>query len=280
MQIFSSLDVCRRILSYGLLIVCAAPALVSAQTGRFNSEDPENFRVEVMGSGWLLDSGGEIQANGTPADFVNDLGVAQRQATFFGHFVFKPARRHRIEVEGAPFGLHGLNTIDRSIVYQGRTFAVNQSVTSNATLDYFFAGYQYDLLSGTHGHLGLSAGGAYLGASGTLETQVTVAGSTLNVLTTKTQTVGLPLAGFDFRLFPLRHHNFLEIEGGMRGMDLGSYGYYVQAIAQGGICAGPFTLLAGYRAVDTSIYVTSNSGNTSGLTARLQGPIVSGMFRW
>jgi hypothetical protein len=118
MQIFSSLDVCRRILSYGLFIVCAAPALVSAQTGRFNSEDPENFRVEVMGSGWLLNSDGQIQANGTPADFVNDLGVAQRQATFFGHFVFKPARRHRIEVEGAPFGLHGLNRIDRSIVYQ------------------------------------------------------------------------------------------------------------------------------------------------------------------
>jgi hypothetical protein len=147
-------------------------------------------------------------------------------------------------------------------------------------LDYLFAGYQYDLLSGTHGHLGLSGGGAYLRASGTLETQVTVAGSTSNVLATKTQTVGLPLGGFDFRLFPLRHHNFLEIEGGMRGMDLGSYGYYVQAIAQGGICAGPFTMLTGYRAVDTAIYVISNSGNTSGLTARLQGPTFSGMFRW
>jgi hypothetical protein len=92
--------------------------------------------------------------------------------------------------------------------------------------------------------------------------------------------VGLPLAGFDFRLFPLRRHNFLEIEGGMRGMDLGSYGYYVQAIAQGGICLGPFTLLAGYRAVDTSIYVASNSGNANGLAARLRGPIFSGMFRW
>jgi hypothetical protein len=280
MHIFSSLDVCRSVLLYGLFVACAAPTLVSGQTGHFDREDPENFRVEVMGSGWLVNSTGQIQANGTPADFINDLGVAQRQGTFFGHLVVKPARRHRIEMEGSPFGLHGLNTIDRSIVYQGRTFAVNQSVTSNANLDYFFAGYQYDLLSGAKGHLGLSAGGAYLRASGTLETQVTAAGSTSNVSATKSQTVGLPLAGFDFRLFPLRRHNFLEIEGGMRGMDFGSYGYYVQAIAQGGVCLGPVTILAGYRAVDTSIVVTSNAGSANGLTARLQGPIFSGMFRW
>jgi hypothetical protein len=70
-----------------------------------------------------------------------------------------------------------------------------------------------------------------------------------------------------------------EIEGGLRGMTFGSYGYYVQAIAQGGVRLGPFTLLGGYRAVNTSIYVISN-GSASGLTARLQGPIFSGMFRW
>jgi hypothetical protein len=122
-------------------------------------------------------------------------------------------------------------------------------------------------------------GGAYLGASGTLQTQVTAAGSTSTVSATKTETIGLPLAGIDFRVFPLRNHNLFEIEGGMRGMAYGDYGYYVQAIGQGGICLGPFTILAGYRAVNTSIYVTSN-GSPSGLTARLQGPIFSAMFRW
>jgi hypothetical protein len=279
MWIFSE-NACWRAFWRGVGIACLLPAIVCGQTGHFNREDPEDFRIEVMGSGWLLNSGGQIQANGTPADFVNDLGVTQQQPTFFGHFVFKPARKHRIEIEGTPFGLHGVNTISRAIVYQGRTFTVNQSVTSNATLDYFFAGYQYDVLSGTRGHLGFSVGGAYLRAEGTLQTQVNTAGSTSTISATRVETVGLPLAGFDFRLFPLRKYHFFEIEGGIRGMAFGDYGYYVQAISQGGICLGPFTLLAGYRAVNTSIYVTSNAGSASGLTARLQGPIFSGMFRW
>jgi hypothetical protein len=260
------------------LSVCGQFA--SAQSTFSGREDPENFRIEIMGSGWLLNSGGQLQANGTPADFVNDLGIAQRQPTFFGHLVFKPSRRHRIEVEGTPYSLHGLNTIDRSIVYQGRTFAVNQSVTSNATLNYVYAGYQYDLLSNSRGHFGLSLGGAYLNATGSLATNVTTNGMTTVVAATKTQTFGIPLTGVEFRVFPLPHHRIFEIEGGMRGMTLGGYGYYVQAIGQGGLSFGPFTLLAGYRAVNTSIHVTAKSGNANGITARLQGPIFSGAFRW
>jgi hypothetical protein len=263
-----------------LLCLSVACRFADAQSGLLNREDPENFHIEVMASGWLLNSGGQLQANGTPADFVNDLNVAQRQPTFFGRAVFKPGRRHRIEVEGTPFRLHGLNTIDRSIVYEGRTFAVNQAVTSNAALDYVFAGYQYDFLSSVRGHLGLSVGGAYLNATGSLASQEISGGTTTSVVATKKETIGLPLAGVDFRIFPVPHHRVIEIEGGLRGMDLGDYGYYVQAIGQVGCSFGPFTLLAGYRAVNTSIHVNSSSGNANGITARLQGPIFSGAFRW
>jgi hypothetical protein len=277
MRVFSYLSFSPRTL---VLALSVASAVARGQAPFSNREDPESFRIEVMGSGWLLNSGGQLQANGTPADFVNDLGIAQRQPTFFGRAVFKPSRRHRIEAEGTPFGLHGVNTIDRSLVYQGRTFLVNQSVTSNATLDYFYAGYQYDFLSSPRGHFGVSVGGAYLSASGSLASEVTTGSVTTTVAATRTQTVGLPLAGLDFRMFPLPHHRIVEIEGGMRGMDFGNYGYYVQAIGQGGVSFGPFTLLAGYRAVNTSIHVTSGGGNANGITARLQGPIFSGMFRW
>ena len=64
----------------------------------------------------------------------------------------------------------------------------------------------------------------------------------------------------------------------MRGMGLGSYGYYVQASGSGEVCLGPVTFLAGYRAVNTQLHETA--GRQNGLTARLQGPIFSGVFRW
>jgi hypothetical protein len=235
------------------------------------TEDPESFKIEVTAGGWLVNSGGQIQANGAPIDLVNDLGVSQNKGTFYGQLVFKPGRRHRIVVEGTPFRLNGLNTVNRTIEYRGRTFNVSQTVQSSATLDYFFAGYQYDVLSSPKGHLGFSVGGAYLNATGNLSAAQTTA--------SKSQAVGMPLAGVDFRVFPIPHHKIFDIEGGIRGMAFGDYGYYAEATGSGGLNFGPFAVLAGYRAVNTSIYVNNSSG-PSGLTARLKGPIFSGVFHW
>ena len=236
-------------------------------------ENPENFKIEVTAGGWLLDSGGQIQASGAPIDLVNDLGVSQGKGTFYGQLVFKPGRKHRIVVEGTPFRLNGLKTVSRTINYRGQTFTVSQTVQSSATLDYFFGGYQYDVLSGPKGHLGFSVGGSYLNATGNLSAVQT------SVSASKSQTIGLPLAGVDFRVFPIPHHKIFDVEGGVRGMAFGDYGYYVEATGSGGVNLGPFAVLAGYRAVNTSIYVTNSSG-PSGITARLKGPIFSGVFRW
>jgi hypothetical protein len=261
------------------VLAIAMPIVPPCDAQSNGTRSPEDFHIEVMGSAWILNAKGQIQANGTPADFVNDLNVTQNSATFFGQLVFKPSKRHRVVVEGAPIAISGRNTINRPIVYQGRTFNVDQTVTSDASLDYIFGGYQYDVLSGAMGHLGFSAGAAYLNATGTLEAQNASLLGAGNVTATKNQKLVLPLAGFDFRIFPIPGHKLVEMEGGIRGMAFGSYGYYAQAIGQGGVCFGPFTLLAGYRAVNTSIYVDSN-GSPSGITARLKGPIFSGMFRW
>lgn len=262
-----------------LTIQALFPVLGSTQSMFGIRENPESFRIELMGSDWTVHPGGQIQANGTPVDFVNDLNVGQHNSTFFGQVVIKPGRRHRIIAEGTPFQIGGANAISRSIVYRGRTFNVNETVASAATLNYLFAGYQYDVLTGSKGHLGFNVGAAYLDATGTLEARTTSAVANTSETATKNQKLALPLAGVDFRVFPIPGRNILEIEGGIRGMKFGDYGYYAQAIAQGGVCLGPFTALAGYRAVNTAIYVTAN-GSSSGITARLKGPIFSGSFRW
>lgn len=234
--------------------------------------NPEDFRIELTGAAWLVDSSGIIQAGGTPVDLVKDLGAGQEQSTFFGRMVFKPGRKHRIVVEGMPFALRGYNTVDRAIVYRGQTFDINQTLRSSAELNYVFAGYQYDVLSGSIGHLGFSAGGAYVGSTGTISSLE------LGTTATKTETFGLPLAGMEGRIFPIRRHKILTIEGDIRGMDVGAYGHYIEASGSGGINLGHLAFLAGYRTVDPDIQ--SSSANSAGVNIHLKGPIFSAQWRW
>ncbi len=258
--------------------------------GQFDSSaDPENFRVEVTGSAWLVDSSGTIQAGGvtiippgvtlsgaplpsSTIDLVTDLGVKQQQPTFYGRLVIKPARKHRIVLEGTPVRLDGTNTITRSIIYHGQTFTEGQTLVSSADVNYFFGGYQYDAISRPAGHLGFSVGGAYLNATGTIH------GVQSGLSATKTETVGLPLAGTEGRVFVLPNRKLLEIDGGIRGMAFGSYGHYLEGTVNGGIGFGPLTFQAGYRAETADLHSASNGGN--GVDVHLHGPIFSVQARW
>ena len=166
------------------------------------------------------------------------------------------------------FALDGLKTVTRSISYRGQLFDVTQTLRSSADMSYFFGGYQYDVLSGPKGHLGFSVGAAYLSATGTIQ------GVQSGVVASKTETVGLPLAGTEFRVFPIPGHKRFEFDGGVRGMGFGSYGHYIEATGNGGVALGPVIFQAGYRGVNTDLHVTSG-GNASGVSVRLKGPIFS-----
>jgi hypothetical protein len=236
-----------------------------------SSESPENFRIEMTGAAWLVNTSGYIQSSGTPVDLVSDLGAQQRQPTFYGQLVFKPGRKHRIVFEGMPFRVNGYSTVNRSVTYHGETFNVSEPLRSSADMNYFFGGYQYDVVSGPMGHVGFSVGGAYLNATGSIQAVQTA------TVASRSETVGLPLAGADFRIFPIPGHRIVEVEGGLRGMGAGSYGHYVEGSANGGLCLKSITFLAGYRQVNA---LFQDSKSASGVDARLRGPIFSMMWRW
>src|SRR5947199_10445125 len=93
-------------------------------------EDFENFRVEITASAWLVSPTGTIQSGLLPVDLRGDLQLEQSQPHFFGKLVLKPARRHRISVEGIPYRLEGAAPVSRQIVFAGRTYNVQDFVTS------------------------------------------------------------------------------------------------------------------------------------------------------
>jgi hypothetical protein len=262
---FSSIFVC-------WVLLLAAPIMYGADPPSANGDDPEGFRVEITGSAWLVDSSGTIQAGtallaSTAINLVSDLGVHQQEPTFYGRFIAKPGRKHRIVLEGTPIRLQGTNTVMRTVIYRGQTFTLGQTLQSSADVNYFFAGYQYDVISRPAGHLGFSVGGAYLNATGT------IVGVQSGLAATKSETVGLPLAGVEARAYLIPRRKLLEIDGGVRGMAFGSYGHYIEGTVNGGIALGPLTFQAGYRAETADLHSTSDGGN--GVNVRLHGPIFS-----
>ena len=237
-------------------------------------ESPEDFRIEVLGSAWTLDSSGNVQDSGNQVDLRNDLGFGQGVETFYGKLVVKPGRKHRIVIEGDPFNFTGSKTSTRTFTYAGQVYSFNQQLNTSANLEYIFGGYQYDFLSGHAGHLGASVGGAYLNATG----QVTA--PQVNVSSSRSQQIGMPLAGLEFRIFPIPGRPVFDIDGGVRGMDFGGYGHYVEFDVNGGLWLGRHIgLQGGYRTM--TAYLHDNSTNLNGsLNIRLSGPTASLLFKW
>lgn len=253
-------------------IACLALLGNVASLRAADHSDPEDFHIELTGAVWILNPRGSIQAGTTPIDLRGDVGIEKDRPTFVGKLVVKPGRKHRIIVEGTPYELEGDQQLTRTIRYEGQTFTVTDRVRSRATLGYVFGVYQYDFLSRRAGHLGIQIGGAYLDATGRLEAVQS------GVTASKSQKVGIPLIGAEFRVSPIPHHSIFEINGEVRGVPLGDYGHYLQSSINAGIRLGLFTIEGGYRFLDADLHDTSV--NRNGVAPQFRGPTAGLVFRY
>ena len=242
-------------------------SVVFFAAGLLAQSDPEDFRVEATLGVWRHNTRGQLQSGALPIDLHADLFLFNR-STFDGRVVVKPGRKHRIFVEGNPFRLEGQSLLSRSLIYEGRTYSFRETVVSNADLTYIAAGYQYDFLSSTRGHLGVQAAGAYLSATGTL-----ASGS---ISATGSYTLGMPLAGIEGRAFLLPGSRLLNINGEVKGMAFGDYGHFVQTGANLGLTFGPVSLQGGYRILDADLH---RRDRLFGVVPRFRGPAFSLQFR-
>jgi hypothetical protein len=229
------------------------------------AQEFENFRIEVSASAWLVNPSGSIQSGIVPIDLQRDLQIEKSQPHFFGKLVVKPARRHRLMVEGVPYRLQGAAAVTRQITFAGRTFTVQDFVTSDATIDYIAGAYQFDVVSRSQGHFGLLAGIGYVDATGTLTSrQFGFSGM-------EHQSFPFPQAGAEGRAFLLPHRNLLELGGELKGMSLGDYGHFLQFAVRGGVSVGRhITLQAGYMVANSDVH---RKDQTRGFAPTFQGPV-------
>ena len=213
---------------------------------------------------------GTLQSGVIPIDLKTDLDLSQR-LIFFGRLVVKPGVRHRVVVEGSPYSYSGSNALSRTIEFQGRTYSVQDTVTSRAEMTYVYAGYQYDFVRQRQGHVGIQAGGAYIDAAGRISSAAT------GLSASRSQKLGLPLVGLDARISAFR---FVSLSADIKGMSFGGYGRFLQTGMHAGVGGRWATFQAGYMLLDADVHERNGGANRVGIAPQIKGPVFSVQIRY
>ncbi|PYV10652.1 MAG: hypothetical protein DMG23_06910 [Acidobacteria bacterium] len=253
--------------TYLLLALCCACS--SPAFGR--KDNYESFLIEFTPSYWLVNSSGKAQSGSDSVDLRSDLGVRKNTSEFLGKVTLKPFRKHRLVFEGVPFRFSGRNNLNRTFTFAGQTYMVQDQITFKAQINYLFGGYQYDVVSLRHGHFGIVTGVAYFDARGTITSSASGTSSSDRVQ------VPLPLLGAEFRAFPMRASNRININGELKGMSFGRYGSYFQSALNAGLSFGRHvTFQAGFALQDLDV---RDDTRTKTFNTRFAGPVFSIQFR-
>ncbi len=247
-----------------IIVTTALVLLYSCWNAVPATAQAEKTGYEFTGSVWPLSSSGNVLSHGTTTDFRSDLGIKGRVHPMF-IAVVKTAERHGFTFEFVPYRLNGDNSLTRTFRFDGRDYPVQDKIHSEASLNYIFAGYQYDVVKAQRGYLELVAGIAYFGANVRVESQQVGTG-------TEDRKVPLPLIGAKFRIFPFAGDTF-NINGEVKGMSFGSFGRYIQPNVNAALAIAPHVRLqAGFNLVDADAHT---SERTKGFKVRFAGPIFS-----
>jgi hypothetical protein len=232
--------------------------------------DHEAFTVEGTVAAWFLHPAGDVISNGNHIDFRNDLGISEHHTSPFIRAILKPSRKNRVVFETIPYRLEGNSQLTKSFTFNGVTYTIQDRVASEANVNYFYGGYQRDLVSRGMGHAGLQAGIGYIDGDANVKSQTRL------LQGTESAKIPFPLVGGEFRVFPdPRGH--LNLNADIKGFPLGSYGHYFQTGFNVGLSLGPnLTAQAGYAYVNADVHEKNNG---DGFRLNFRGPMISIQFR-
>jgi len=224
---------------------------------------------EFTGAYWLLKANGTVRSGGAPADIKFDLGVRGNKSLILGKAVYRPARKHRILVEFIPYRLRAANVLGRGFAFAGTPFPSGDAIAFKLDVNYFFGGYQYDIVNRERGHIGLLAGLGYFQGKARISSYETGASAK------DSRSGPLPLIGMAFRGY-LTDNRLVNINGEVKGMSYGGYGEYLQGMVNLGIgIAKRVTLQIGYTALHADLH---DRPGLRGMELRFAGPMISVEF--
>ena len=204
--------------------------------------------VHVEAGVWFpsLDAEARSSSFGIAGNLVtdDDLGLDDPDVVPSGAVTFRLAERHTLRIDGFALSVDGSRQIGRTFTFDGRTYPISTSVTSEADVAFVGVDYGYDLLHTKQAALGLTLGVRYVSAEASIKAPA------LNQEGKGELQAALPAVGLTVVLHPVPVPPLasLALTARLTGGTIGERGSFIDADA--GIEWLPIPLLAirvGYR---------------------------------
>ena len=237
--------------------------------------DAEQYAVRVSAFWFHSSPGVTLQAagNGGFIQFNHDFAFND-YSTFMGKLDWKFTRKNHLYFSSAPFNQSNQVVLNRTITFRGQTYAVGATSRGQLEAVLYAPGYQYDILRGKWGHLGIAAQLNIFRTTGKISAAAQVTGAGIQQAAASSSAsllAPIPVGGPEFRIYLLKSRLFVNGQG--FGMYLFGYGNYFSTTDYLGVAVTRFmSINAGY-AIGSHLRV-NNSANRVGLDLVQKGPLV------
>ena len=230
----------------------------------------EKWKTEFTLGYWPFLPVGNVKTLSTPGKFDKDLGLEGYKSHPYLRLALKPRLRHTFVLEGIPYRLNGATTLNRELTFLDRTFIIRDDIQTRIKLNSINFDYRYNFLSKDRGFVALVTGFGYL------EANAKIINTTRDIEEVSKAKLVFPVVGATSQGY-LGHSDRFSIEGDVKGMHFGNYGYYVRsAVGLGVTLRKGVTLNLGYSTLDTDLH---NKYETEGVKANFKGPTLYLRFR-
>ncbi len=267
------------LLKFSIALFVAAVAVTP--TLRAADYDLDEYKVRITGLWFFTNPTGTVQASGSDPlgsfDLTKDFGF-NSYSTFTGKVDWKFTRKNHLYLAASPFSQTRTRVLDRTVDFQGQTFEVGLTTTAKLTNWAYAPGYQYDIIRGDRGHLGIAVQLDIFDTTAKLsaQAQVTSDGTQYAAKSASGSLVApIPVAGPDFRFYILPK---FYVDGNLFGMYLFGYGNFISTTDTIGVYLGKhFSLRAGYQ-LGQRLVVNNDSSTRIGINLTQKGPVAGVEF--
>jgi hypothetical protein len=144
----------RMIIALALLVLFAAPAYAGDKDKDKEDWDAYKLRFDLF---WFYsEPSGSFTSKGNTGffDLQADIGF-NSYSTFTGKVDWKFTRKNHLYLIGTDFDQSKTVVFNRTVVFQGQTFAVGTVTTGNLSAQVLIPGYQYDFIRRKRWNLGV-----------------------------------------------------------------------------------------------------------------------------
>lgn len=251
-------------------LMAAAPA---ARAAGGEDEEYDSYKVRFEAFWLYTQPSGHFSSAGDTGllDLKRDLNF-QSYSTGFGKIDWKFTHKNHLYFIYNDYSRSRNTVLNRTVVFQGRTFNVGATVSGGLTNKIYIPGYQYDFIRRKRGYLGVQVQLDILDVAGRLSASAQVDNGVPQTaaFSSSTLRVPLPVAGPVTRFYLIPNSGRLFVDANLLGMYFFGYGNYVSSNGTLGFSLGKHLAIRGGYTLGSRFNINTKS-DRAGITLSQHG---------